>query len=103
MAADLTLLRRDLLDARLWTRAYRRRRTGSWRPGTRPGTRSGTGRRRVRRTPPPSGDWRGTRAGVYARLIAETAPRIERLHAEAWERKGWIMDTCLPRRNPKGR
>ncbi|MGW6731800.1 precorrin-6A synthase (deacetylating) [Streptomyces sp. NPDC055013] len=33
--------------------------------------------------------------------IAETAPRIETLRAEARERKGWIMDTYLLRRNPK--
>lgn len=32
--------------------------------------------------------------------IAEAAPRIERLRAEARERKGWIMDTYLLRRNP---
>ncbi|MFF4249929.1 precorrin-6A synthase (deacetylating) [Streptomyces sp. NPDC001663] len=31
--------------------------------------------------------------------IAEAAPRIERLRAEARERKGWIMDTYLLRRN----
>ncbi|MCZ4609816.1 precorrin-6A synthase (deacetylating) [Streptomyces sp. Lzd4kr] len=30
--------------------------------------------------------------------IAEAAPRIERLRAEARERKGWIMDTYLLRR-----
>ncbi|GGS88768.1 precorrin-6A synthase (deacetylating) [Streptomyces griseoviridis] len=35
--------------------------------------------------------------------IAEVAPRIERLRAEARERKGWIMDTYLLRRNPSGR
>lgn len=35
--------------------------------------------------------------------IAEAAPRIERLRAEARERKGWIMDTYLLRRNPKAR
>ncbi|GGU29223.1 precorrin-6A synthase (deacetylating) [Streptomyces daghestanicus] len=35
--------------------------------------------------------------------IAEAAPRIERLRAEARERKGWIMDTYLLRRNPSGR
>jgi precorrin-6A synthase len=35
--------------------------------------------------------------------IAETAPRIERLRAQARERKGWIMDTYLLRRNPKER
>ncbi|MFC8088866.1 precorrin-6A synthase (deacetylating) [Streptomyces sp. NPDC057301] len=34
--------------------------------------------------------------------ITETAPRIESLRAEARERKGWIMDTYLLRRNPKG-
>lgn len=34
--------------------------------------------------------------------ISETAPRIESLRAEARERKGWIMDTYLLRRNPKG-
>ncbi|MGI5379707.1 precorrin-6A synthase (deacetylating) [Streptomyces sp. CA-251387] len=33
--------------------------------------------------------------------ISEAAPRIERLRAEARERKGWIMDTYLLRRNPK--
>ncbi|MFG2680548.1 precorrin-6A synthase (deacetylating) [Streptomyces sp. NPDC048392] len=32
--------------------------------------------------------------------IAEAAPRIERVRAEARERKGWIMDTYLLRRNP---
>ncbi|MFI7402263.1 precorrin-6A synthase (deacetylating) [Streptomyces sp. NPDC049541] len=32
--------------------------------------------------------------------IGETAPRIERLRAEARERKGWIMDTYLLRRHP---
>lgn len=32
--------------------------------------------------------------------IAEAAPRIERARAEARERKGWIMDTYLLRRNP---
>jgi precorrin-6A synthase len=31
--------------------------------------------------------------------IGEAAPRIERLRAEARERKGWIMDTYLLRRN----
>lgn len=31
--------------------------------------------------------------------IAEAAPRIERLRAEARERKGWIMDTYLLRRH----
>ena len=35
--------------------------------------------------------------------IAEAAPRIERLRAEARERKGWIMDTYLLRRRPKDR
>ncbi|MFC5638856.1 precorrin-6A synthase (deacetylating) [Streptomyces bullii] len=33
--------------------------------------------------------------------IAEAAPRIEQLRAEARERKGWIMDTYLLRRNPE--
>ncbi|QIJ65839.1 precorrin-6A synthase (deacetylating) [Streptomyces sp. JB150] len=33
--------------------------------------------------------------------IAEAAPRIERLRAEARERKGWIMDTYLLRRHPE--
>ncbi|MEU6556680.1 precorrin-6A synthase (deacetylating) [Streptomyces sp. NPDC046915] len=33
--------------------------------------------------------------------ITEAAPRIERLRAEARERKGWIMDTYLLRRHPK--
>ncbi|MFJ3670009.1 precorrin-6A synthase (deacetylating) [Streptomyces sp. NPDC090106] len=33
--------------------------------------------------------------------IAEAGPRIERLRAEARERKGWIMDTYLLRRNPR--
>ncbi|QNP69032.1 precorrin-6A synthase (deacetylating) [Streptomyces roseirectus] len=32
--------------------------------------------------------------------IAEAAPRIEELRAEARERKGWIMDTYLLRRRP---
>ncbi|WP_030868355.1 precorrin-6A synthase (deacetylating) [Streptomyces sp. NRRL S-37] len=32
--------------------------------------------------------------------LAEAAPRIERLRAEARERKGWIMDTYLLRRGP---
>ncbi|WP_333778094.1 precorrin-6A synthase (deacetylating) [Streptomyces sp. IBSBF 3136] len=32
--------------------------------------------------------------------LAEAGPRIERLRAEARERKGWIMDTYLLRRNP---
>lgn len=35
--------------------------------------------------------------------IAEAAARIERLRAEARERKGWIMDTYLLRRNPRER
>ncbi|MFA3873201.1 precorrin-6A synthase (deacetylating) [Streptomyces sp. MMCC 100] len=35
--------------------------------------------------------------------IAQAAPRIERLRAEARERKGWIMDTYLLRRNPRDR
>ncbi|MBQ0953403.1 precorrin-6A synthase (deacetylating) [Streptomyces sp. RK76] len=35
--------------------------------------------------------------------IAEAAPRIERLRAETRERKGWIMDTYLLRRNPGDR
>ncbi|MGW1721531.1 precorrin-6A synthase (deacetylating) [Streptomyces sp. NPDC002306] len=35
--------------------------------------------------------------------IAEAAPRIERLRAEARERKGWIMDTYLLRRDPGAR
>ncbi|WP_405824613.1 precorrin-6A synthase (deacetylating) [Streptomyces sp. NBC_01390] len=34
--------------------------------------------------------------------IAEAAPRIERLRARARERKGWIMDTYLLRRNAGG-
>ncbi|WP_030248490.1 MULTISPECIES: precorrin-6A synthase (deacetylating) [unclassified Streptomyces] len=33
--------------------------------------------------------------------IAEAAPRIERLRAEARERKGWIMDTYLLRRHSR--
>jgi len=33
--------------------------------------------------------------------LAETAPEIARLRAEARERKGWIMDTYLLRRRPK--
>ncbi|MFF8595385.1 precorrin-6A synthase (deacetylating) [Streptomyces sp. NPDC015220] len=33
--------------------------------------------------------------------IAEAAPRIERLRAEARQRKGWIMDTYLLRRRPR--
>ncbi|MFG3261179.1 precorrin-6A synthase (deacetylating) [Streptomyces bobili] len=33
--------------------------------------------------------------------LAEAGPRIERLRAEARERKGWIMDTYLLRRNPR--
>ncbi|MFD4570785.1 precorrin-6A synthase (deacetylating) [Streptomyces sp. NPDC058417] len=32
--------------------------------------------------------------------LAEAGPRVERLRAEARERKGWIMDTYLLRRNP---
>ncbi|MFY1679574.1 precorrin-6A synthase (deacetylating) [Streptomyces sp. WMMC905] len=32
--------------------------------------------------------------------LGEVAPRIERLRAEARERKGWIMDTYLLRRDP---
>ncbi len=35
--------------------------------------------------------------------IAEAGPRIEQARAEARERKGWIMDTYLLRRNPKER
>lgn len=35
--------------------------------------------------------------------IAEAAPHIERVRAEARERKGWIMDTYLLRRNPGDR
>lgn len=35
--------------------------------------------------------------------IAEAGPRIERLRARARERKGWIMDTYLLRRNPRDR
>ncbi|MFF3933134.1 precorrin-6A synthase (deacetylating) [Streptomyces hirsutus] len=35
--------------------------------------------------------------------LAEAAPRIEALRAEARERKGWIMDTYLLRRNPGNR
>ncbi|MFF0300003.1 precorrin-6A synthase (deacetylating) [Streptomyces sp. NPDC001651] len=35
--------------------------------------------------------------------IAEAAPEIERLRTEARERKGWIMDTYLLRRNPRER
>ncbi|CAL9364602.1 hypothetical protein SUDANB145_00742 [Streptomyces sp. enrichment culture] len=35
--------------------------------------------------------------------VAEAAPRIERLRAEARERKGWIMDTYLLRRAPGSR
>ncbi|MDR3081695.1 MAG: precorrin-6A synthase (deacetylating) [Streptomyces sp.] len=34
--------------------------------------------------------------------LAETAERIGRLRAEARERKGWIMDTYLLRRHPRG-
>ncbi|MEV8066575.1 precorrin-6A synthase (deacetylating) [Streptomyces sp. NPDC085995] len=33
--------------------------------------------------------------------ISEAGPRIERLRAEARERKGWVMDTYLLRRRPK--
>ncbi|MFE9448154.1 precorrin-6A synthase (deacetylating) [Streptomyces sp. NPDC006739] len=33
--------------------------------------------------------------------LAEAGPRIERLRAEARERKGWIMDTYLLRRHPR--
>ncbi|MET8944989.1 precorrin-6A synthase (deacetylating) [Streptomyces sp. NPDC004542] len=33
--------------------------------------------------------------------VGEAGPRIERLRAEARERKGWIMDTYLLRRHPK--
>ncbi|MFB7495506.1 precorrin-6A synthase (deacetylating) [Streptomyces sp. NPDC056161] len=35
--------------------------------------------------------------------VAEAGPRIERLRARARERKGWIMDTYLLRRNPRDR
>lgn len=35
--------------------------------------------------------------------IAEAAPEIERVRAKARERKGWIMDTYLLRRNPRER
>jgi precorrin-2 methylase len=35
--------------------------------------------------------------------IGEAGPRIERLRAEARERKGWIMDTYLLRRHPERR
>ncbi len=35
--------------------------------------------------------------------LAETAPRIVELRAEARERKGWIMDTYLLRRHPRDR
>ncbi len=34
--------------------------------------------------------------------LAETAQHIERLRAQARERKGWIMDTYLLRRHPRG-
>jgi precorrin-6A synthase len=34
--------------------------------------------------------------------LADTAPRITELRAEARERKGWIMDTYLLRRRPRG-
>ncbi|MEU4871973.1 precorrin-6A synthase (deacetylating) [Streptomyces sp. NPDC021608] len=37
---------------------------------------------------------------LVAGPIAEAGPRIERLRAEARERKGWIMDTYLLRRHP---
>ncbi|WP_329415535.1 precorrin-6A synthase (deacetylating) [Streptomyces sp. NBC_00704] len=37
---------------------------------------------------------------LVAGPIAEAGPRIERLRAEARERKGWIMDTYLLRRAP---
>ncbi|MFE7814595.1 precorrin-6A synthase (deacetylating) [Streptomyces sp. NPDC057433] len=37
---------------------------------------------------------------LVAGPLAEAAPRIEELRAEARERKGWIMDTYLLRRNP---
>ncbi|WP_234367533.1 MULTISPECIES: precorrin-6A synthase (deacetylating) [Streptomyces] len=37
---------------------------------------------------------------LVAGPIAEAGPRIERLRAEARERKGWIMDTYLLRRSP---
>ncbi|ELS58168.1 precorrin-6A synthase (deacetylating) [Streptomyces viridochromogenes] len=40
---------------------------------------------------------------LVAGPIAEAAPRIERLRAEARERKGWIMDTYLLRRSPGDR
>lgn len=47
------------------------------------------------------GAYIGTRDEILASgPIAEAAPRIERLRAEARERKGWIMDTYLLRRNP---
>ncbi|MEU5254004.1 precorrin-6A synthase (deacetylating) [Streptomyces longwoodensis] len=38
---------------------------------------------------------------LVAGPLAEAAPRIERLRAEAREHKGWIMDTYLLRRNPE--
>ncbi|MFI1004326.1 precorrin-6A synthase (deacetylating) [Streptomyces galbus] len=38
---------------------------------------------------------------LVAGPLAEAAPRIERLRAEARERKGWIMDTYLLRRHPE--
>ncbi|MFG2576659.1 precorrin-6A synthase (deacetylating) [Streptomyces sp. NPDC048481] len=38
---------------------------------------------------------------LVAGPIAEAGPRIERLRAEARERKGWIMDTYLLRRAPE--
>ncbi|WP_344389302.1 precorrin-6A synthase (deacetylating) [Streptomyces vastus] len=34
--------------------------------------------------------------------LADTAPRIAELRSEARERKGWIMDTYLLRRRPRG-
>ncbi|MDO0924734.1 precorrin-6A synthase (deacetylating) [Streptomyces sp. TG1A-8] len=37
---------------------------------------------------------------LVAGPLAEAGPRIERLRAEARERKGWIMDTYLLRRRP---
>ncbi len=47
------------------------------------------------------GAYLGTQDEILASgPIAEAAPRIERLRAEARERKGWIMDTYLLRRNP---
>ncbi|MFJ4481521.1 precorrin-6A synthase (deacetylating) [Streptomyces longwoodensis] len=38
---------------------------------------------------------------LVAGPLAEAVPRIERLRSEARERKGWIMDTYLLRRNPE--